>query len=68
MKKLERKEMKKCKGGFGPPKTLWRCLTDPFTPWYDNVCYSVQPQGPCGYTQPCTAIGSCNANRDLCIH
>jgi hypothetical protein len=65
MKKLERKEMKKCNGGFGKPKTLWRCFID--NSWYANVCYSAQPQITCGYTLPCAAIGSCNTNMDLCI-
>jgi hypothetical protein len=67
MKKLERNEMKKCKGGFGPPKTLWRCLVD--GSWYANVCYSVQPQAPCGYSQPCTAIGTCPSSwGDYCVY
>jgi hypothetical protein len=68
MKKLERKEMKKVNGGAlpPPPKTLWSCLIEPT--WYHNVCYSVQPQAPCGYSQPCTAIGTCTASGDYCVH
>ncbi len=71
MKKLERKEMKKCNGGFGPLKTLWRCDTgnDPNAPWYDNICYAGQPQVPCGYTLPCAPLGACTGfYYNGCVH
>lgn len=66
-KKLEKNQMKKLMGGIPPGGfKLWSCLTDPSTNWYDNVCYGVQPAGPCGYTQPCTQIGTCT--RAFCIY
>ncbi len=65
MKKLERNEMKKCKGGFWPQRTLWRCNVDGN---YENVCYSVQPQGPCGYSESCVKIGTCSQQNQFCIY
>jgi hypothetical protein len=65
--KLEKNQMKKLMGGLLPGGyKLWRCLTDPSGPWYDNVCYAVQPQGPCGYSQPCSQIGTCT--KAMCIY
>lgn len=55
--------MKEIKGGVFPAKTNWRCFVNGV---YHDTCYSVQPQQPCGYADPCTAIGSC-ASRDLCV-
>jgi hypothetical protein len=64
MKKLEKDQQKKVKGGIpiGGFK-LWRCNVDGY---FENVCYAVQPQGPCGYAAPCSQIGTCT--RAFCIY
>ena len=66
IRSLSAAEMKEIKGGVlpPPPKTKWSCLVDGY---YYDVCYSVQPQVPCGYSSPCTAIGDCTSPMDLCV-
>jgi len=71
MKKLTKNETKKLMGGVPPggiTRKLWSCLVEVGTPWFDGVCYSVQPQGPCHYPQPCVEIGTCKSVRDMCIY
>lgn len=63
--RLSPSEMKEVKGGvLPPPKTKWSCLVDGY---YYDVCYSVQPQVPCGYATACTDIGDCTSPMDLCV-
>ncbi len=60
MKKLERKEIKKVNGGFGPRNTLWRCQYPISPSGYVDVCNPLNPEIACDHPFPCTAIGSCN--------
>jgi len=67
-KKLTQQEMKDFKGGQAfPAKFLYRCLIDPPTGYYQNICWSIDqdPAVPCNYADPCEVIGSCNYN-DVC--
>ncbi|MFT3827292.1 MAG: hypothetical protein QM731_25415 [Chitinophagaceae bacterium] len=65
-KSLSRTEQKGI-AGAGIQRYLWSCLIPDFG--YSNVCYSVQPQGPCSYSEPCTSLGVlCFESQDYCVY